>query len=117
MSSTSSSSSSNTNHHQPIQLAAAVSNSNAAAKYKPEWGSLLLGLRLLRSNEFNERLRSLKSHTSIALILEHISYLIRARALLSTSGDEAAGFDTLVYLLSVYLPVLTVSSNGMFIIL
>lgn len=116
MSSTSSSSS-NANHHQPIQLAAAVSNSNAAAKYKPEWGSLLLGLRLLRSNEFNERLRSLKSHTSIALILEHISYLIRARALLSTSGDEAAGFDTLVYLLSVYLPVLTVSSNGMFIIL
>jgi len=79
---------------------------SSTVKYKPEWACLLLGSRLLRSSEFNERLHSLKAPTSVRLILEQLAYFVRAISLIG-AGDEQVGLEVLAYLLTLYLPVLS----------
>lgn len=112
-SSTSSSSSTPSSAYQLSPYQATVQTS--AIKYKSEWACLLLGARLLRSSEFNERLRSLKSPSNVRLILEQLAYLVRS-AVLVGAGDEHVGMDVLAYLLTLYLPILG-HANGTFLFL
>lgn len=74
-------------------------------KFKTEWAHFLLGSRLFRSTEFNHRLRGMKYPQNIRVILDQMRYLVKASSLLD------AGLETVAYLLSLYLPVLS-SSQG-----
>jgi ankyrin repeat protein len=90
------------------------SSAKATAKSSDsEWGHFLLSMRLFRcSPEFKEKLNTVKYTHSLRIYLDLIKHIIRSVNLLNENSNHKNGnYDSIVYLLSCYLPLLSRRKN------